>query len=837
MGATTATFFKNLYRTGLLLVALSFLLFSLAIWVDGDSQLIHNTFGIFLLNYGLSVVYFLLIFRKKSWDCLPVFLVLALISAYSLNRDAPVFEESVNWLCVLLIIYAANLLLVPLFQLLPRTLKYLVSFVLGSSVLLFLYLSLFVMPMYVLSLLGCIVFGIGLHTYVPAAITILALWKINWLFTHKRVQGWVAVAGMAVTVFAIGIFISQWREVNKLISNSYTNTLLSEKDDLPAWLLVAQNLPDNPVTETYLKADLLYTMPSDNFFDNSWQLSKMNIEEIRMHHPLVMIAAGFAKWPKISAGDRIKILESMYLSRHYTQKRLWSGRNLRTTDVVTNIRLWPAQRLAYTEKTITVANELDDEHRWNREEAIYTFHLPEGSVATSLSLWIDGVEQKGLLTTRAKADSAYTDIVGVQQRDPSLVHWQEGNTVSVRVFPVPAHGTRLFKLGITTPLSYRKGQLVYENIWMEGPDCHAATETRQLNWVTEPTGATLPKGFTKKKAHTYTCEGTYEQDWQISFPAPAFEPASFAFAGTSYNIKPYELQRQATTYTTAYLDINQAWGEQELKQVYDLVRQMKVYAYDDGLIPVTANEIQDGSLYRLLSKKRFSLFPFHLVADPSTSLVITKSTPYSPQLSDVKETEFGRSLAAVVASKQPVKVFHLGQEQAVYLRTLREYRAIAWEQGDIALLQELVTKHLFAATQENDHEVVVGNAMIRITSNDSTVAAPAAGTDHLMRLYAYNHIMYGMKGQLFPPSVPDTAMITEAERAYIVSPVSSLVVLETQADYDKYKIAKSNSTLGDATLKGNGAVPEPHEWALIILALGVMGWVLYQERMKRAVLK
>jgi XrtN system VIT domain protein len=120
--------------------------------------------------------------------------------------------------------------------------------------------------------------------------------------------------------------------------------------------------------------------------------------------------------------------------------------------------------MGYTEKTITVWNQ-NMEQRWRSdEEAIYTFYMPEGAVVTSLSLWINGKEEKGVMTTKEKAEIAYKTIVGVERHDPSVVQWQEGNSVSVRVFPVPAGGTRIFKIGITSPLERVSGKLRYENI-------------------------------------------------------------------------------------------------------------------------------------------------------------------------------------------------------------------------------------------------------------------------------------------------------------------------------------------------------------------------------------
>jgi hypothetical protein len=64
--------------------------------------------------------------------------------------------------------------------------------------------------------------------------------------------------------------------------------------------------------------------------------------------------------------------------------------------------------------------------------------------------------------------------------------------------------------------------------------------------------------------------------------------------------------------------------------------------------------------------------------------------------------------------------------------------------------------------------------------------------------------------------------VQEAVKAYVVSPVSSLVVLETKKDYERFGIEDSKNSLRNASLQSKGAVPEPHEWALIIIAVLVV---------------
>jgi len=132
-----------------------------------------------------------------------------------------------------------------------------------------------------------------------------------------------------------------------------------------------------------------------------------------------------------------------------TEEQLWSGNDLFTKNIKEDVKIFTDNRIAYTEITMDIACA---ENTWGQKEAIYSFQLPEGAVATSLSLWVNGVERKGVLTTKEKAAAAYKQIVGIEARDPSLMQWKEGNKVVVRVFPISYELPRTFKCGFTTPL-------------------------------------------------------------------------------------------------------------------------------------------------------------------------------------------------------------------------------------------------------------------------------------------------------------------------------------------------------------------------------------------------
>jgi XrtN system VIT domain protein len=277
--------------------------------------------------------------------------------------------------------------------------------------------------------------------------------------------------------------------------------------------------------------------------------------------------------------------------------------------------------------------------------------------------------------------------------------------------------------------------------------------------------------------------------------------------------------------TDVYLDINQTWTANDLQRVYQMVKGKRVWVYDGSLQPVTDDN--KAELFGALQKKSFSLFPFHLIRDKEHSIVISQSGSYSPTISDLQGSPFLASLQAGLNAHHRVKLFQLGTELSPYLRSLKERRCFQFETGGTELLIRLLKNNLFVQDEESDDRIIVHSADVVITKSPNNT--PSSGPDHLMRLFAYNHLMQQL-GQKELAAADSTAIIKEAQEAYVVSPVSSLIVLETQQDYDRFGIKDSENSLKNASLANKGAVPEPGEWAIIILLAGSFLFFVYKTK-------
>lgn len=833
---TTFKSFDRLFITGCAFIAVSLLWFCVPLWVNIRTD---THFGLFVGNYVMAVIYFFILWGsgrlrrgREGLYSLLLFLILFLISAYSLNREMNVFESSAGWFTTLQVIVCLNYISFAFFEKLPVKVQHFMCFILGIATLAFAYLSFYLVPLYAISAIGFFALGISLHTFVPLLFCIYTIGLIRRKAAQNNKLWFSFGAGISTMIIVAIMYTMQWTSIVNTINTTYRKAELMQKNNLPGWIAVAQKLPQGSISRAALKSELVYTMPVehgdqlDGFF---WRIPTRNFDEQRKHDPLVMVAALFGGRPNVPEEYRINVLESIYDSRHQAQERFWSGENLFTENIKTAVKIWPQFCLSYTEKHITVTNA-SLRRRWrNQEEAIYTFHLPEGTVVTSLSLWIEGQEWKGLLTTKEKADSAYRTIVGREMRDPSLVQWQEGNTVSVRVFPVIAGESRLFKIGFTSPLGRKNDKLVYRNVYFDGPSTGETTEEVSLEFEKSPKDFIVPASFSTHNNTSFKTEGKYRADWSIELAKEPLSTDAFSFNGKSFRMRPYQKQRATADFNFVYMDVNESWTMEECEKVYDMFKDKAVYVYDEGIKQLTNENF--GATLRRMRQNKFSLFPIQEITDARNALIVSKSTASSPNLKDIKDTRFMQSMKTYLQQAQRLRLFNIGTELSPYLKSLKEYRVFDYEEGNVADLQKLVASRTFASDIESDQRVVVDNAGVAIVQEPGDVTTGNA-PDHLMRLFAYNHIMKKLGSRLVTGEELNQDLVDEAKESYIVSPVSSLIVLESQRDYDRFNITESERSLHNASMGSKGAVPEPHEWALIILALATLFYIKFRPTLR-----
>ena len=759
-----------------------------------------------------------------------IFLLLALLSAYTLNREIPVFRTSATWFSVLLMICCFNYLLAFFYQQMSRVMQGIHLFVMGISLLVFFYLAVYLAPQYILSAAFFWVLGIPLHSFVPLLLVIYtAVWISRCTENNSslRICAW---SGTGTAVLITCTYVTAWIIESAAINSRYLSA--KKRSDLPAWMVAASATKPGFFTERILKTDIRYTTAMESGDMNDFfYLPRFRGGEDGCHDPLVLISTALGGRLNIEEEDRVNMLQTIFDLRHNGESRLWSGDGLYTQDVKTHVQIWPEYRMAYTDQEIVVS-ESESGDRWPlTKEAIYSFYLPEGAAVSTLSLWIDGKEEPAILSTRAKADAAYKTIVGVESRDPSLMHWQEGNRVSVRIFPVTKEASRKFRIGYTSPLLRKAGRLEYNASYFDGPTPKNAMERVEVAFKGNVKDPETYGGFRKPQKGVYVRNNSYNTNWRISMSADTpVSQNSFHFNGNSYQVKDYKHNRSSFAPEFVYLDINNAWSEDEFNQVLRMPGMTKVYAsLDNKMIQLTADNREE--IFNRMHQQEFSIFPFHLIEKPDTALVLTKSNGVSPNLNDLKASAFYDSIKTFAATGHKIRVFNLGNELSPYLRSLKEYRLFRYETGSLNDCSLMLARKEFSDDEENDQQILMEQSGVMITRTQQE--APSNAPDHLMRLFTYHHIMQQAGKGLLNGEQPADSLVEEASRAHVVTPVSSLVVLEKKADYDRFDIKDADGALKNAALGSKGAVPEPHEWMLIILAILILFYLKFGPVWKR----
>jgi XrtN system VIT domain protein len=776
--------------------------------------------------------------------------IILTFSALCLNVDMQVFAPFPIWMNITICFMMAALLIFPYRSRLPSWGKSLLGFVQGTSWLMSLYLIFFVGPLQIIALPALLFLGISIHALVPMfwLITLTKHIRRNWSEMPPKKS---VVMGFFMPILALSLYLFRWNTIQNTIKETQTGYYLHESHkDLPQWVVSSQTLPNDILTETILTSPVTAQRPD-------WGIgANFGGKFRRYHNPFAIIAMTCLGEVTLDNQTVKHLLESKYDARHDTHRRLWSGNDLHTKTISTNVEVHAAHRLAYLEKTMTIHYQRNQDNwdgwSWSgdQQEAVYTFHLPEGSVMTSLSLWVNGLEEKSRLTTRSKADSAYTQIVRRERRDPALMHWQEGNRVTVTVFPCTSSEDRVFKIGCTIPLAEKNNLLSLKSIWMEGPDLSEAYEKIAIRFAGGVKPNLVPSP-TKKilLANDNSYSGAYLPDWSLDFEAPPVSTQTFDFQGNSYKMEKWNQATEPFQPQEIVLDVTNEWSSYEIEKAFELFKGQKMVAFLPEKTQVTApSEVQK------LRKLYFNMLPLYRLNPSGKTLVVTKTGQKTPFISDLEvnipvssplNREDGQPVANAnnlvpfsAKTKQffkenvpQIRVFDLSEDKSAYWQSFRAIRLVQYASGTIDNLKQFVNNRTFPILDENENRMIIPESGVSITrtiSDSNHVKGNAP--DHLMRLYAYNDLMRLMGKDFFDKKNVETKFVRKAEEAFIVSPLSSLVVLESKADYDRMGIKENRNSLGNAGIGNKGAVPEPHEWALLAVIAMIVAWQ-YRKRL------
>ncbi|BFM43949.1 hypothetical protein CFS9_25900 [Flavobacterium sp. CFS9] len=673
-----------------------------------------------------------------------------------------------------------------------------------------------------LSIIGILALGLGFYGLVPGIVLTIHTYILSKVLFEEKNNTYAFLSGIGIILTSLMVFTFLLnRESLKINQYGITKTF-EENTDLPTYIKVSQNLKPNFFNEILLKKNIVYIATEDFFELNDFGRFNNNVQyhERKTHNPFLNIAYHFAENINLSDDDKVNILKANFDKRLESEEQLWSGRDLITKNIKEDVKIYPNDRLAYTEITMDVVCEEDSE---GQKEAIYSFQLPEGSVATSLSLWVNGIERKGVLTTKEKAKEAYHQVVGIEARDPSLMQWKEGNRVTVRVFPITSELPRTFKCGFTTPLKVTDDKLIYQSLTIKGPNINnAATISRfQVNGNTE-----------FKTSKDFDFAGNYHineskglDKWEAEFPLNK-KPLSSAFVwkNKSYETKPLIKERIAFTPSEITLDLNNNWKIEELESILSLSQNKYFVLINDTKQEINASNYE--SIWGQFNGLNYSLLPLFDLQE--NTLIITKCGTFSSNFEELESSKYLEKIRQRTKNKN-LKVINISNEINPFWQTVKEQKYVSFIQTNLNTCTDLISKKHFIKFQTNENSVNLETAGISIHENSEIQKTANTGSNHLYRMFCFGKVLNDQV-EIQADTLKQNKYVDLAKDANIVTPISSLIVLETDEDYKNNGIEKNINTLGNASINNDGAVPEPHEWALLFIVLSA---ILFRYRKQK----
>ena len=754
------------------------------------------------------------IFYKKKPTQAEWVAVLAIfnMSCFSLNNEVNLFSQQATWVYALLGILYGYLIIQSFWESPPTWLKVPGQFILGLGLFISGYFTFYMLPLFPIGIMAILFLGLGVHVFIPLALFITLIY-IAYGQTEKPLEKAGLISGIILPIAIIIFFSTQWlsihHQVNRMVVKPKTNFQILD------WVNVAQRIPTNWVTKLYITGDFKFDTINEFFNGGGWGLPTW--DSGRIHDPILNIAYTIAGPLPLSENDRLNILKTTLNDRHSTQRKLWTGRDLSIHRENTTIELYPTYRLAYTEKTFWIKNNSWDQQ--STQEALLTFHLPEGAVATSLSLWVNGEERKSRLTTKEKADQAYVAIVGVERRDPALLHWQEGNRLTLTVFPCTNEEMRQVKVGITIPLKLEEESLIYEQVTMEGP-IRNGQSTIELTVLGDNNISNIPGWFKQKDSKTYTYDGWSKPTWEIAMAADIIDDTPFSFNGHCYQLQPIAPQTQMGDFQHIYLDINKSWSKASINQLLTQFPSKVFYVYANGQMVTVHKDHQKEQIDELLTQ-HFSIFPVHLI-EPERSLFITQNGHGTPYFKDL-DLLGSFMINSLTPTHMAIKTFCIGHELPGYLRHFDYSQHLDIAYGSLNTAIQWIQQDVFPTYPTPEKAVTIktnGTQIVKMPNCEGQ-----GDMDHLLRLYNYNYILAHFHAIQQDSSKNNQPLIELANESFAVSPISSLVVLETQKDYERFDIDVNEKSLQNAATKKVGAAPEPHEWILIVVCSLFLLWM------------
>jgi XrtN system VIT domain protein len=314
--------------------------------------------GFAFFIYGVSMIHITWSIVNKRCRSVPVRysvhlcnLAMLTISCFTLNESVEIFAKFTPWVYVILLLTFITLLLDVFVEIPFKLWKFVYGLMITLGLFVAVYFNILLLPMFLVGIIGIIVLGLGIHLFVPAILAITIIVHLYKKWQHHYLMAGV-ITGVLIAGGSLFMFFTNINKAHDVLENENVSYVTSEQKHLPRWVYIAQKLPKNKWTEMMLLSDFKYEL-FDNWFMGRGINTGNSLGEKGLHEPFLNLAklTGLHKM-SLSDADRLMILKTNFNSRHETSRKLWSGEHLVTSQCVTDVKLYPDYRLAYTQKKV-----------------------------------------------------------------------------------------------------------------------------------------------------------------------------------------------------------------------------------------------------------------------------------------------------------------------------------------------------------------------------------------------------------------------------------------------------------------------------------------------------
>lgn len=157
-------------------------------------------------------------------------------------------------------------------------------------------------------------------------------------------------------------------------------------------------------------------------------------------------------------------------------------------------------------------------------EGRYVFPVPPDASVSRLALHVGTTLVEGEIVERERAARIFKGIVEdtVRPRDPALLEWVKGSEVSLKVFPIPAHGTRKIVLAYDQVLPEASRQVRYLYPLSLGQDRAVSID----EFTIDVTAADATTSLVAVRTPGYAATTAPSGPLHVGYSARAFTPAN-----------------------------------------------------------------------------------------------------------------------------------------------------------------------------------------------------------------------------------------------------------------------------------------------------------------------